>query len=59
MGGCFGSSAIDRWLESQCDESTDGEKPRRLTPEERQAIEDGDLTEDEIRGGVFCQNRKT
>jgi hypothetical protein len=45
--------------ESQCDESTDGEKPRRLTPEERQAIEDGDLTEDEIRGGVFCQNRKT
>lgn len=51
MGGCFSSSAIDRYLESQVDEYTDGDKPRRLTRSERQAMEEYDLTEDEIREG--------
>ena len=51
MGGCFGDSPIDHHLESQVDEYN-GDHKRRLTHDERRAMEEYDLTEDEIREGI-------
>lgn len=56
MGGCFGSHPIDRWLESQVDEYTDGHK-RPLSLSERRAMQEYDLTEDEIREGIFHDSK--
>lgn len=47
MGGCFGDSPIDRWIESQVDEHCADHK-RRLTPRERQRLDDMGLDESDI-----------
>lgn len=55
MAGCFGSHPVDRWLESQVNEYCEGpeyRRQRRLTHDERRAMEKYDLTEDEIREGI-------
>lgn len=52
MAGCFGNTSIDRWLESQVDEYN-GDHKRRLTPDDYRAMEEHDLTEDEIREGIY------
>lgn len=41
---CFNNSAHDRWIESQVDEHCADHK-RRLTPGERQRLEDAGLDE--------------
>ena len=47
MGGCFGNSDIDKWLERQVDAYTDG-KAFRLSMADRQRLDDAGLDESDM-----------